>query len=319
MEIKARNVNDAVESALWWMKTAGKREETRNGVVLASPEPVITTYANPQERVLFWPERDANPVFHLMECIWMLAGRNDVEFVKLFNKRMSEYSDNGYELNGAYGFRWRMHFGFDQLANIIHHLKETPNSRRAVLTMWDPQDLTYLDSKDVPCNTQAFFDCRGGRLNMTVINRSNDLIWGAYGANAVHFSFLQEFIAYALGRKVGEYRQVSNNLHTYEQHFPFVESPPRAMEYELYLTGCKVYPLMYDDQWGLFLDDCQQFCKHPFDAGFNYHHPFFKDVAHPMAMIYNARKFLDEDGLNWALRVEAEDWRIAAIDWIGRR
>jgi hypothetical protein len=52
-----------------------------------------------------------------------------------------------------------------------------------------------------------------------VFNRSNDMIWGAYGANAVQFSFLQEYLAAAIGAWVGTYRQVSNSFHVYPEVF----------------------------------------------------------------------------------------------------
>jgi thymidylate synthase len=67
------------------------------------------------------------------------------------------------------------------------------------------------------CNLQVLFDAGLGRLNMTVTNRSNDLIWGAYGANVVHFSFLHEYMAALTGLPVGCYYQVSNNLHIYPE------------------------------------------------------------------------------------------------------
>ena len=63
--------------------------------------------------------------------------------------------------------------------------------------MWDAkQDLSHRnESKDLPCNTHVYFSIREGFLDMTVCNRSNDLIWGCCGANAVHMSFLQEYVA----------------------------------------------------------------------------------------------------------------------------
>ncbi len=74
---------------------------------------------------------------------------------------------------------------------VSHRLKTYPNDRRTVVGMWDPwEDLwEENDGKDYPCNTQIYFWERKGQLNMTVCNRSNDMIWGAYGANAVHMSF----------------------------------------------------------------------------------------------------------------------------------
>ena len=53
IEIRARNVNVAVSEALWKLKVVGVQEDTRNGLVIAFPEPVVTTYERPQERVLF--------------------------------------------------------------------------------------------------------------------------------------------------------------------------------------------------------------------------------------------------------------------------
>jgi len=105
------------------------------------PEPVTTTYLRPTERVLFHAGRDANPIFHLMEAIWMLAGRNDVAFLEQFNRTIGQYSDNGEVFNAAYGHRWRKHFGHDQLIEVINLLRKDPKSRQAVIQMWDDKDL----------------------------------------------------------------------------------------------------------------------------------------------------------------------------------
>ncbi len=323
MEIQARNVNDAITSALWYLKVAGVQESSRNGPVIVAPEPVLTTYTKPQERVLFWGERDQNCIFTLMESLWMLAGRDDLSFVEYFNSRMRNFSDNGTTLNGAYGHRWRKRFGVDQLVVLIKHLKEDPTSRRAVLTMWGPaQDLQNLGSKDVCCNTQAYFEIRGGRLNMTVLCRSNDLIWGAYGANAVHFSFLQEFVASALDVPMGEYRQFSHNLHLYTELYDFkkyLDTPPDSVTFDAYQYGVGPRNIMDSDDWGGFLRDCERFCCDPFGTPRGYRHSFFPYVAYPMAMITKTRKEKLGNGLYWAERVEAGDWKAAALAWIERR
>ena len=131
----------------------------------------------------------------------MLAGRGDLASVEQFNKGMAKYSDDGKGLNGAYGWRWRGMFGFDQLTEVVNELSINPTSRRCVLAMYDPvwdmQD--NPESLDIPCNTHIYFDCRHNKLNMTVCCRSNDALWGAYGANAVHMSMLMEYIAAAVG------------------------------------------------------------------------------------------------------------------------
>lgn len=216
--IRARNVHEALRTALLQLLQHGVRRHSRNGPVLAFPEPVTTVYERPLERWLFWPERDANPFLHFAESLWMLAGRNDLAFLTKFAASFEAFSDDGKTLNGAYGHRWRRHFGHDQLTLVIEALRADPNDRRAVLQMWDGHTDCYQQAlkKDVPCNTAAYFSVTvDGAVDMLVSNRSNDMLWGAYGANAVHFSYLHEFVANSLQRKVGVYRQVSNNLHMY--------------------------------------------------------------------------------------------------------
>jgi len=323
MEITVRNVNQAFSQAFWLLKV-GKYpvEQTRNGPVVAFPEPVVTTYKCPRERVLFHAGRDCNPIFHVLESIWMLAGREDVYFLQQFNSKIGQYSDNGSTFNAPYGKRWRSHFGQDQLVEIVELLRRDPNSRQAVLQMWDSDDLTK-QTKDKACNMSIVFDCRGNKLNMTVFNRSNDLWYGAYGANAVHMSYLQEFVACALEMRTGDYRQVSNNLHLYTEMYPalqYVKNPPDSDDYDLYSRGeVRPQPLMLNADYKSFLRECEIFCEDPFDTEAEYEHPFLKHVVHPMAMASRVRKIHAGDGTGWASKIRAEDWRRATFSWIQRR
>lgn len=227
-KINARNVNSVLPKILKLITSEGVKTSSRNGDVLKLPAPLLVQYRKPWERVLFSPKRDANPFFHLMESLWMLAGREDVEFPAYFAKNLANYSDDQKVLNGAYGYRWNGHFGvnggghvLNQLDEIVKIFKKDPNSRRVVLSMWDGNtDLTNQKSKDIPCNTHAYFAINQGKLDMTVCNRSNDVIWGLCGANAVHFSILQDYIFRKLedaGVNVshGSYYQFTNNAHCY--------------------------------------------------------------------------------------------------------
>src|ERR1043166_5799013 len=134
----ARTVSEALERGLHYLRVFGIKQPSRVGDVIVGPEPVITVYKNPLNRVLFSPMRNANPFFHVMESLWMLAGRNDLPWLTQFNGRFSSYSDDGGQTQpGAYGYRWRQHFRYDQLETIIVELKNNPATRRCVLTMWD--------------------------------------------------------------------------------------------------------------------------------------------------------------------------------------
>jgi thymidylate synthase len=322
MEIKVRNVNEAFSEIFWKMKALNlEAEQTRNGPAYVMPEPVTTTYTNPDERVLFNRKRDCNPVFHLMESIWMMAGRNDVAFLTQFNKNMSNFSDDGVTFNAAYGYRWRHHFGFDQIRAVIKTLRVDPASRQAVVQIWDSADLKK-NTKDKACNTQIIFDLRHGVLNMTVYNRSNDIWWGAYGANAVHFSFLQEFVARALQAPLGCYRQVSHNLHLYTELYDvgdYLTNPPDWYDGGRYnLEGVTPYPILDGDNWKSFLYECSRFCESPFTPQ-SYKHSFFNDVAVPMANVIHSRRNKLSDGMDWVAQVGATDWRLAATNWVEQR
>lgn len=215
--IEARNVHEAFPRALHLLDEIGVKRDSRNGPVILSPQPVTTFYRKPIERVLFWPARDANPFLHLYESLWMLAGRNDVQPLTQYAKQFMEYSDDGKTLHGAYGHRWRHHFEVDQLSYIAEALASNKDDRRCVLQMWSARDDLGRKGKDVPCNLTVSFHVNvNGSLDMTVFNRSNDLIWGAMGSNVVCFSFLQEYLALKIGIPMGHYWQISTNWHAYE-------------------------------------------------------------------------------------------------------
>ncbi len=320
--INARNVNDAYAQALHYLFVHGEEEASRNGPVVVAPAPVTTVYDHPTERVLFSPVRDANPFFHLMESLWMLAGRDDLAFPLWFNSHFKDYSDDGITIHGAYGHRWRRHFGTDQLLCIGNELFHNPESRRCVLQMWSAALDLGKPYRDVPCNTHVYFDCRHGRLNMTVCNRSNDALWGAYGANAVHMSMLQEFLAAYIGVPVGIYRQMSNNLHLYQATMP--AHPGAAVkdahDHNYYITkgACRPYPLVDSNETAAdFLLDLEHFFEKAW--GQPYRTEYFRGVVLPMYEAWAARKDKTGTGLEETNRIVAEDWRIACTNWINRR
>lgn len=310
------NVNEALPEALWWLRTAGVESPSRNGPVIVSPGPFLTVYRKPQQRVLFSPIRDANPFFHFFEAIWMLAGRNDVAYPAKFAPQIKTYSDDGLSLNGAYGYRWRKRW-FDQLDAVVEHLKTSPSSRREVLTMWSAGDLLDDTSKDLPCNTQIYVDIREGALNITVLNRSNDMWLGCYGANVVHMSFLQEFLALAIGVKVGVYIQFSNNFHLYTEVYDGRKALGDPNEFVFYKKYPETYPIL-STPWKNWLKEAEEFV----DKGNTklYSDPFFNEVASPMLQSWYAYKEEDlETAMHCAQNILALDWRAACREWLERR
>ena len=316
--IRADGVNDAFHDALWYMSIVGEPSNSRNGPVLVAPGPVITEYARPWERLLFEPTRDCNHVFHLMETIWMLAGQNRVEWLLQFNSQFGQFAEDDGTQYGAYGHRWRKHHGFDQLSALVTALEKV-NNRRAVLQMWDAVYDMGESRKDVPCNTHAYFYNDGNKLDMTVCCRSNDMIWGAYGANVVHFSILQELIASELGVAQGPYYQISNNFHLYTEL-----GPGAKMLAKLRGGGLEGTNPYYDDltlrhsllgvgeTMSQFIRDCENFVL---DSE-SMHTTFMKNVALPLKKCYLARKAGDTYDVT---TIAPSDWRLAFEQWLSRR
>lgn len=226
--ISVRNVAEALPAGLRYLAEWGALQKSRAGDVVCAPGPTTTVYSHPWECVLTSRIRDANPFFHLAEVVWMLAGRDDVGFLTPYVKTFSKYAEEDGTVHGAYGHRWRKTFGYDQLPVIVDKLRADPTTRQCVLQMWDARDehedpwgqTCKTDDlrgnfQDRPCNTHVYFRVRRGHLDMTVCCRSNDIIMGAYGANAVHFSFLHQYVAAAAGYRVGSYAQFSHDYHAY--------------------------------------------------------------------------------------------------------
>jgi len=312
--VQGRNVNTVWIDGLWRLKLSGLVEESRVGRVKVLPEPLTSVYEKPWERVLFHPDRDANPFFHLIESLWMLAGSEDLAFLEFYNTRMAEFSDDKATLNGAYGYRWRQQFERDQLLDIVAMLRANRTTRRAVLEMWDP--IVDLDSKsrDIPCNTHAYFRVRDGLLDMTVCCRSNDAVWGAYGANAVHFSILHEFIARACYLGQGRMCQVSNNFHIYERHWDLLAAP---VILDHHYPTASVIPLFEDhNEAKFFLRDCERMV----DGELDFDTYFFNRVVYPTITAWALYKDGKVGQAQYSLEVMPMcDWKIAIEAWLNRR
>jgi len=319
IEIRERNVNKMLRRVMAEIDKRGVEDLSRNGPVLRFPEPVALHYERPLERVCFCPVRDANPFFHLMESLWMLAGREDVAFPTFYNSAMASFSDDGKRYNAAYGFRMRHHFGKDQLSEVVRELKENPTSRQAVIALWDSADLGKI-TKDKACNLSLVFAIDRGALNLTVFNRSNDAVLGAVaGANPVHMSYFQQYVAEAVGVEVGWYEQISNNLHVYRNH-------AKSQRLFFVTEPCDRYPLARSaprlldlprEEWD---EEVQRFCLCagqyvPLEIG-EWKSRFIRRVAIP---VHNAFVFRKGIYFEWVNAIGDEAWKVACQEWIERR
>jgi thymidylate synthase len=336
--IRVRNVHDALPAGIEYLYALGRAQGSRNGPVIVAPEPVTTVYERPVENLVFWPDRDVNVAFLIYEALWMLAGRNDLAGLQRYVSTFDNYSDDGVTLHGAYGYRWRHHFyegsdlpNGDQLRVIIERLGKNYEDRRSVLAMWDAaSDLHPGDDwKDLPCNLIATFQ-RGSLndLNMVVFNRSNDIIWGAYFANAFHFSMLQQYIARHLDCSVGTYEQVSVNYHAYVKTLqPLCDIPHHATSLKNPYAG-EICPTTFENRSAESLDYAINWLLNQADNGCENSGPILDRWVHCAWVVLRAhhlwKTLAAPERFDTALNIletgdPKSDWIVAMKRWVMRR
>lgn len=327
--ISANNVNDAYAQGVAAFKGAILSgsvdiEPSRAGPVYAWPLPVTTHYQNPCQRILWDATRDANPFFHFFESLWMLAGRRDVAYLANYNAKMASFSDDGKVYHAAYGYRWREQFSVDQLSEIAEHLRANPTSRRAVMQIWDCMLDLNKDGKDLPCNCTVKFELRNMGLRMVVFNRSNDMIFGAYGANAVHFSIMQEYVAALIECPVLDYFQVSCNFHVYD--IVWKDKVGSKVDKDLYDGAFACYPapvkLFTPGRARCDLDEIEQWVGGVRSVAMK--SPIITRVARPLDAVWEAWKAKDREAARSILNAArtgdmTNDWLLAADLWMSRR
>ena len=176
------------------------------------------------------PQRVLNPAFAAAETVWILSG-TDEPWIHTYNQQLRQYTDDDV-LKGAYGPRLRHWRGqVDQLAVVVELLKRDPESRRAVIQLYDPA-LDAGGHRDVPCTLGYRFHIRHARLHMSTTMRSQD-VWIGLPYDMFAATVLHELLAGWLEVEVGDYHHHVDSLHLYEQdmqHADVVPPAPTATE-----------------------------------------------------------------------------------------
>ncbi|MBI4592145.1 thymidylate synthase [Candidatus Uhrbacteria bacterium] len=156
----------------------------------------------------------------IAEQIWYLMGENNPTWLQQFTRIWDDFLEEDGTVQAAYGYRWRHHFGRDQMESLVNHLTENPASRHAVIITWDPaSDGLGVDSKkNLPCPYTFTVNIAGGRLHLHNIIRSNDMMLGC-PHDAAGFALLQCILAERLRVKPGIYTHSISNAHIYDNHF----------------------------------------------------------------------------------------------------
>lgn len=181
--------------------------------------PTVFELAPGKIQLLDLNARAINPYLAVVEAAWILSGSQTLKPLQFVASVFNKFSDDGSTLHGAYGHRLRHHTGVDLIDKAIQGLRTNPTSRRIVLPIYSSSDVS-AQSNDVPCNISIMMRIIDDALDFTVINRSNDLIYGV-PYNCFSFSLLHYYIAAKIGVSVGTQRHFSNCMHIYVKNREF--------------------------------------------------------------------------------------------------
>jgi thymidylate synthase len=177
---------------------------------------VVLRLTNPRAR-LSHTEKKGKVFSALGELLWYLAGTNALDFIKYYIPAYTEETDDGKTIHGGYGPRIFAMRGQNQFENLLATLRKSRDSRRAVIQLFNAEDLDpTIRHADIPCTCSFQFMIRRERLEMITYMRSNDAFIGL-AHDVFAFSLLQEIVARTLDIEVGPYKHFVGSLHLYDE------------------------------------------------------------------------------------------------------
>lgn len=230
--IVAENNSDLLVKSIKLLDEHGE-EHISGNTVNSSPticcRRVTALVTNPRDRFLDIEGRNDNIYGIIGECLWVLADMDGIDgWMSKMVPRAQMFSDDGERWRGSYS---RRVFAHNQLQSVVDRLRRDTFTRQAVLSIYDPErdsdmglarEIGSVHTADMICNTTLYFDVNDGKLDITVCNRANDVIWGMCNVNLPEFSLIQEVVAAMVGLEVGTYTLFTNNMHYYTQVKPVV-------------------------------------------------------------------------------------------------
>jgi thymidylate synthase len=155
------------------------------------------------------------------ELLWFLNGDTNVRYLQEHGVRIwDEWADEAGELGPVYGHQWRSWPNpdggtIDQIAQVVSDIKRNPDSRRLIVTAWNPADVPKMALP--PCHCLFQFYVGGGRLSCQLYQRSADIFLGV-PFNIASYALLTMMVAQVTGLKPGEFVHTFGDAHLYSNH-----------------------------------------------------------------------------------------------------
>jgi thymidylate synthase len=157
----------------------------------------------------------------IVELLWFLRGDTNVRWLQERNVSIwNEWADEQGDLGPVYGKQWRSWATpdgqtIDQIAQVLSEIKTNPNSRRMIVTAWNPADLDKMAL--APCHCLFQFAVADGKLSCQLYQRSADIFLGV-PFNIASYALLTEMVAQVCGLEVGDFVHTLGDAHLYLNH-----------------------------------------------------------------------------------------------------
>lgn len=192
--------------------------EDRNGT--KTMHNVLIELRRPESNVITTKWRRWNLDYAMYEFQWYLSGNPNAEQISKRAKIWANMMDEQGNVNSNYGYQWKRN---NQLDKVIDMLKNDPLTRRASISLYDGKEINKYKNDTICTYAINFYIDADDRLNMQVMMRSNDLVYG-FCNDQYCFSELQKIVAKELNRQVGKYYHYVCNMHIYERHYKMKET-----------------------------------------------------------------------------------------------
>ena len=155
------------------------------------------------------------------ELLWFLAGDTNVSYLNEHGVTIwDEWADETGELGPVYGRQWRSWptpdgGSIDQIANVVSAIRRNPDSRRLIVTAWNPADVDRMALP--PCHCLFQFYVAKGRLSCQLYQRSADVFLGV-PFNIASYALLTHMVAQVTGLEVGDFVHTLGDAHLYANH-----------------------------------------------------------------------------------------------------
>jgi thymidylate synthase len=156
------------------------------------------------------------------ELLWFLSGDTNIRYLQENGVTIwDEWADAAGDLGPVYGRQWRDFGGVDQIAELLRQIRETPDSRRMIVSAWNPPDVPAMALP--PCHTLWQVRVLAGKLHLQLYQRSADMFLGV-PFNIASYALLQMMLAKVAGLEPGEFVHTMGDAHIYSNHMEQVQT-----------------------------------------------------------------------------------------------